>query len=1003
MAFIADLHIHSRFSMATSRKITVPHLDYWARLKGIGVLGTGDFTHPQWRAELEENLVQDERSGFYRYRGESSLYPDRAPLYCLQTEISCIYKRGGKVRKVHNLVYMPDFEAVERLCRRLEVIGNLKSDGRPILGLDSHDLLEIVLETSPQAHLIPAHIWTPWFALFGSKSGFDRIEDCYGDLTEYIFALEMGLSSDPYMNRCLSALDGFSLISNSDAHSGPILGREANLFSGEPSYAGMFSALRKPLQPDTPKDCEFIATMEIYPEEGKYHLDGHRNCQVVLSPSESEGLNNICPVCNKPLTIGVLHRVMELADRTEPRFTENHPVPRMFIPLPEILGEILQVGSGSRKVRDKYLELVERLAPELDILWTEPIDRIKAHWDALGEAIERMRAGKVKMTPGFDGQYGIIKLFEPHELAGYGSSSLVPAPDAGPVYKRQPFVPMAVANHNQPHARMEFSKTQRQAIEFDDRPVFIAAGPGAGKTGVLIERVKNLVARGVRPEDILVITFTRRAAQELRDRLSRDFTNDAIPQAATLHSLAYELGRAQNPGLNLALLGEEAAFALFQEANPDLGSREAKKIWERIGLARERLDSCDASAQARLDAYRSYKSARCGANWLDYTDLLEWLKDNGKPAWKYVLVDEAQDLSPLQLAVIAGLVPESGQGFFGIGDPDQAIYSFRGAVENVHEALLRLWPDLQTLTLEQSYRSSQGVLDLAYAIQACHQCKKMTAFKNVSADLVIFRGANDREEARWIARTIKGMAGPTSHTLMDAAAGSLVALNDIAILVRIKAQIPTVAAALEESAIPFTAPALESFWHDEQCRIFINEAINQKPAVPPREFLSGLTVEKINQALLLKSPAFIKLEKMWHKLSTWEAFFDELAWMHEAEAINAKAESVRILTMHAAKGLEFDKVFVPGLEDGLLPLNRALLFGEEGDTTQEANLLYVALTRAATGVYISYCDERVLFGNKLRLAPSPWLGSLRKLCDLKSRKIRKEKVMSHLSLFGEAE
>ena len=321
MNFIADLHIHSRFSLATSKQLNIPHLSHWAMRKGINILGTGDFTHPGWLEELQRDLVLDEESGFYKPRREiiSESFSD-APFFCLQTEISCIYKKDGKTRKVHNLVYAPDFEIARKISSKLSLIGNINSDGRPILGFDSRNLLEIILECSPECVLIPAHIWTPWFALFGSKSGFDRIEECYGDLTENIFALETGLSSDPAMNRCLSALDNFALISNSDAHSAPNLGREANIFNGTPSWSGMFDALRMTAKrlDQTGRSCRFMGTMEFFPEEGKYHLDGHRACGVVLNPSESRELGNICPRCGKPLTIGVLNRVMELADRKEP-------------------------------------------------------------------------------------------------------------------------------------------------------------------------------------------------------------------------------------------------------------------------------------------------------------------------------------------------------------------------------------------------------------------------------------------------------------------------------------------------------------------------------------------------------------------------------------------------------------------------------------------------------------------------------------------------------------
>ncbi len=312
--FRADLHIHLRYSRATSKKLTPANLAAWAMIKGLHVLGSGDFTHSGWRKALRDALEPDEESGLLRVRdakaaaaelpefaGNGKETERKPPLFMLQAEISSIYKRGGAVRKVHNLVFVPDFASAEKLCAKLAAVGNLESDGRPILGLDSRNLLEMVLETHPSAFLIPAHVWTPWFSLFGSKSGFNDITDCFGDLTNEIFALETGLSSDPEMNRLWSRLDRIKLDSNTDAHSGETLGPEANLFSGAVSYDGIYRSL-KGLAAET----EFSGTLEFYPEEGKYHLDGHRKCNVVLDPQETRELGGICPVCGKPLTVGVL-------------------------------------------------------------------------------------------------------------------------------------------------------------------------------------------------------------------------------------------------------------------------------------------------------------------------------------------------------------------------------------------------------------------------------------------------------------------------------------------------------------------------------------------------------------------------------------------------------------------------------------------------------------------------------------------------------------------------
>lgn len=449
--FRADLHIHSRFSRATSTRLSIPHLAAWAMIKGLAVVGTGDFTHPAWREELERDLVPDEASGLYRPRKPptdadvAAEIPGfgrpggatEAPLFLLQTEISSIYKRGGVVRKVHNLVFMPDLDSVDALNRKLAAVGNLASDGRPILGLDSERLLEMVLETNERGVLIPAHVWTPWFALFGSKSGFDALEDCFGALSSHIFALETGLSSDPDMNRLWSKLDRYVLISNSDAHSGENLGREANLFGGTPSYDGIFSALRRAASiprgqadgADKPNEtdkeaCVYRGTLEFFPEEGKYHLDGHRACNVALDPKESKQLGDICPVCGKPLTVGVLHRVLDLADRDEPAYAPDEARFASLIPLPELLGELLGVGAKSRKVRLRQAELTSRFGSELDILHTVSEADLRAHWDALGEAVARMRAGRVFRQAGYDGEYGVVRVFDPRERADFAVGRL---------------------------------------------------------------------------------------------------------------------------------------------------------------------------------------------------------------------------------------------------------------------------------------------------------------------------------------------------------------------------------------------------------------------------------------------------------------------------------------------------------------------------------------------------------------------------------------------------
>lgn len=405
MRFYADLHIHSKYSRATSKSCNLEELALWAQKKGISVIGTGDFTHPAWFAEISEKL-EEAGPGAYKLKDNNNKVR-----FILSVEISTIYKKGDKTRKVHHIVFMPNLEIAAKFRDRLGSTGNIKSDGRPILGLDSRNLLEIVLESGEGACIIPAHIWTPWFSVLGSKSGFDSIEECYEDLSHHIFALETGLSSDPKMNWRVSSLDRFRLVSNSDLHSPSKMGREATIFETNPDYLSIMNALKT--------GEGYVGTIEFFPEEGKYHMDGHRKCHVCFEPPETDKYKGICPVCHKSLTIGVSHRVNELADRKENTYKPpTAGETNSLIPLEEILSEIMRVGVNSKKVQTTYEGLVQKLGPELSILMDIPIDEIsKAGTPLLREAIYRLREGKVIRQAGFDGEYGVIRLFEKNEIS----------------------------------------------------------------------------------------------------------------------------------------------------------------------------------------------------------------------------------------------------------------------------------------------------------------------------------------------------------------------------------------------------------------------------------------------------------------------------------------------------------------------------------------------------------------------------------------------------------
>jgi len=409
MRYIADLHIHSRYSRATSADMSPESIWRWAQLKGISVIATGDFTHPGWFKELHEKLEPAGTGLFTLKRAFSSgRIPDscRADVFFLLTaEVSCIYRKNGKTRKIHSLLYVPDFATAARINTALSKIGNLAADGRPILGLDAKDLLEIVMAASPDALLVPAHAWTPHFSVFGAVSGFDSLQECFEEFTPHIFAIETGLSSDPSMNWRLSALDRITLISNSDAHSPSKIGREANILDTEISFTGVSAAIKT--------RRGFLGTIEFFPEEGKYHYDGHRACGVSLSPEETLRHNYLCPVCGKKVTVGVMHRVENLADRENGYRPAGSPDFYSLIPLPEIIGEALKKGAASKAVTDAYFGLLEKLGNEFSMLMHTPLEDIeRASSPLIKEAIFRVRTADVQIAPGFDGEYGKIRIFE---------------------------------------------------------------------------------------------------------------------------------------------------------------------------------------------------------------------------------------------------------------------------------------------------------------------------------------------------------------------------------------------------------------------------------------------------------------------------------------------------------------------------------------------------------------------------------------------------------------
>ena len=402
MRYIADLHIHSKYSRACSKDLDLEHNRAWALKKGINIVGTGDFTHPAWFKELSQKL-EPAAPGLFKLEGSTD-----DVLFMITTELSCIYKQGDAVRRIHLCVFAPDLETVAKINTALEKRGvNLKSDGRPIMGVPSDELTKIILDANKDAMVIPAHAWTPWFAVFGSKSGFNSLEECFKDVTSEIFAIETGLSSDPAMNWRLSMLDDITLISNSDAHSPANLGREANVFDIPESELSFFEIRRILKEKDVKR---FTHTIEFFPEEGKYHHDGHRDCGINFTPLESKKHKGICPICKKPLTIGVLNRVDALADRPT-GFVPSKTVPyKSLVPLSEVIAESLDVGKHSKKVQALYEEMITKGGNEFDILLDKNYDEIETlATPEIAHAIRNVREGLVEPIAGYDGVYGVIK------------------------------------------------------------------------------------------------------------------------------------------------------------------------------------------------------------------------------------------------------------------------------------------------------------------------------------------------------------------------------------------------------------------------------------------------------------------------------------------------------------------------------------------------------------------------------------------------------------------
>lgn len=855
MGFVADLHIHSRFSRATSKELNPVNLHRWSALKGLGVVGTGDFTHPEWNAELKDHLEPAEQ-GLYQLKSSylDKLLPE-LPAACqnpvrfmLTVEISLIYKKNDKTRKVHHVVMMPDFDAVDRLNKRLDAIGNLKSDGRPILGLDSRDLLEICVESCEDVLFVPAHIWTPHFAVLGASSGFDTLEECFEDMLPHIFAVETGLSSDPAMNWRLSMLDRYAIVSNSDAHSAPKLAREATCFGGEMSYAGIYDALKT-------RDPErFLGTLEFYPEEGKYHYDGHRKCDVCWKPKQTIAAGGVCPVCGKKLTVGVLHRVEKLADRAEgdaPKVTRPYT---SLIALPEVIGSVLGVGANTKKVKAVYDRMLADLGPELEILREIPVDRIAAAGEPLvAEGIRRMRDGVVDLQPGYDGVYGVVRVFNDEErLALQGQESLfevaptdrkaaredVSASDvqmvAGEAFE-QPDEPdpepATLPVEELVHDALDAD--QLSAVKAEAGPTVVVAGPGTGKTRVLTHRIADLVQnRATRPGSILAVTFTNKSANELRERVDGLLSSVADVEqmmVGTFHAVALHLLRRYQAGRMPELIDEAASLQIVKDVMKDCGAiGSAGKMLEIISMVKsastEGVVELDSTAAAHV--FEKYQERLRGYNLMDFDDVLLhacWLLMESPDAlrkvrdrFRHVLVDEFQDVNPVQYEMVK-LLTEAGEGLFVIGDPDQSIYGFRGASPVFFEKLCEDYGETRVFRLGRTYRSTPEVV----AVSArCLDRAPLDSPRPSGVRPRLLTVETPTSEGVVIAKEIRRLVGGTdmlsAHEMVDDA--DRLSFGDIAVVFRTGRQADVLERCLERDGIPVRVSGQRDFVETRACQ-----------------------------------------------------------------------------------------------------------------------------------------------------------------------------------------
>lgn len=1039
MRYISDLHIHSYYSRATSKQLNLEHLNKWAQIKGLQVIATGDITHPQWLKELREKL-EPEGNGFFQLKPEyKKLTQAEVPHACeaevrfiLSGEISNIYKKNGRVRKNHNVVFFPTLDAVQAFQTTLDRIGNIHSDGRPILGLDARDLLEIVLDTDEQGHLIPAHIWTPWFSVLGSKSGFDNLQDCFEDLTPHIFALETGLSSDPPMNWRLSALDPYTLVSNSDAHSPAKLAREANIVDTDVNYRSLFEAIRT--------GHSFLGTIEFFPQEGKYHMDGHRKCSCMMHPSETIKHNHICPVCGKPVTLGVSYRVEELADRPE-GFTPPGAKPfYSLIPLPELLSEVMQVGSQSKRVHTAYFNLLNALGSELSILMDVPVTDIQhAAGDLVAEAVKRMRAGRVAPQPGYDGEFGVIRIFKLGEREQLLNQNTFFQTQTNKTVKEKKNVTIttpvpSIKKASDQKESYGVNQEQHQAINHRGSPIIVQAGPGTGKTYTLTRRIASLIESGhTVPRAVLAITFTNKAAEEMQTRLDTllDRESAELITILTFHSFGATLLRTVE-----SFYGRSNDFVIINPSKDDQFLKILKEsvMFNRTGLDQISLlkakgytpDTIPPDELSRTpdikSVFHAYEQTLLQMNAVDFDDLIgltvRLLRQNPDirrdclKRYTCIAVDEFQDINQVQYELFK-IFAISAEHVCVIGDPDQAIYGFRGARSEFFNRFTQEFPHARQIQLKRNYRSVQNVLTASMQMLG-KSSDDNSLWSHISPDVKvrITSAPTDRAEAEYIVHQIEQLVGGTTFFSMDSQrvkseqSGEF-SFADFAILLRTKQLSSPLIEALTRSGIPYQlfdhnhilqhpfakivihamrlhrgqhihndwAPLKEHFEHPEDFVSFQQNFLTLKRDASPAEllhFLHDTFRKRLNDDWF--STDYTSLKKLAETFyDKPDQFADALILQKSVDELDDRADRVRLMTIHAAKGLEFPIVFIAGCEEGIIP---HFIQGQQTDMDEERRILYVGMTRAKHLLYLSHARKRSLWHKIVHQEPSRFLAPI---------------------------